>query len=150
MIINIFDLLFFYFYSLFYLLPRFKIWIELLDLSDSLKYFIPSESIWFPIPNIYSKERIKKMELILLSIFWFYCFFIFVFCFIYIEDSKFELNCWIWVIHLNISFLLNQFHSLFQIFIQKRLQTNLKYILPNSFDLLFFLILFFFLNKYLE
>ena len=65
-ITNIFDLLFFYFYFpvFFYLLPRFKFWIELLDLSDSLKYFIPSEPIWFPIPNIYSKKKIWKIELI--------------------------------------------------------------------------------------
>ena len=42
-IINIFDLSFFVF--LFYLQSRSKVWIELLDLSDSLKYFIPSDPI---------------------------------------------------------------------------------------------------------
>ena len=56
----------FIFCFLFYLPRRSKVWIELLDLSDSLKYFIPSaEPISFPIPNIYSKKKkIKKMELI--------------------------------------------------------------------------------------
>ena len=50
-----------------FLLQRSKFWIELLDLSDSLKYFIPSEPISLSIPNIYSKERkkgLEKMELI--------------------------------------------------------------------------------------
>ena len=32
----------------------------------------------------------------------------FIFCFIYMQDPKFGLNCWILVIHLNISFLLSQ------------------------------------------
>ena len=46
---------------LFYLHPRYKVWIELLDLSDSLKYSIPSaDPIQFPIPNIYLKKGIRK------------------------------------------------------------------------------------------
>ena len=70
--------------------------------------------------------------------------------FFYLQDSKFGLNCWIWVIHLNISFLHRQFDCLLQIFIQKKkrirkngidmiiLDNNL--IIINIFDLLFFYI----------
>ena len=47
-------------------------------------------------------------------------FVLFLFCLIYIEDINLGLNCWIWVIHLNISFLHHRFDSLFQIFIQKK------------------------------
>ena len=50
-IINIF-----FFLILFYLLERSKVWIELLDLRDSLKYSIPSAPIRFAVPNIYSKK----------------------------------------------------------------------------------------------
>ena len=60
-IINIFDLFVFYFCFSFYLPPSSKFWIKLLDSSNSLKYFIPSDPILFPIPNIYSKKRIRKM-----------------------------------------------------------------------------------------
>ena len=58
----VFSFLFFVF--CFYLPQRFKVWIELLDLSDSLKYFIPSVPISFSIPNIYSKKGLEKIELI--------------------------------------------------------------------------------------
>ena len=53
-------LLYCFLFFLFYLPPRSKFWIELLDLSDSLKYFIPSEPILLSIPNIYSKK--KKLD----------------------------------------------------------------------------------------
>ena len=36
---------------------RSKVWIELLDLSDSLKYFIPSEPILLSIRNILYKKK---------------------------------------------------------------------------------------------
>ena len=123
-IINIFYLLLFYFYFLIYLflflifvffyLPwRPKVWIELLDLSDSLKYFIPSESISLSIPNIYKKNGVDNIAFDYYDPF--FCFLVY-----YSKDTKFGLNCWIWVIHLNISFLLSQFYCLFQIFIQKK------------------------------
>ena len=74
----------------------------------------------------------------------------FCFWFIYPQDSKFGLNCWIWVIHLNISFLLSQFHCLFQIFIQKKkrlrkkdISDNNLIIIINIFDLLYFFFYFF-------
>ena len=58
----IFDLLLLLIFNLH---RRFKVWIELLDLSDSLKYFIPSEPISFTIPNILQKKKgLEKMELI--------------------------------------------------------------------------------------
>ena len=91
-----------YFYFLFYLHSRFKVWIELLDLSDSLKYFIPSEPIWLSIPNIYSKKRFKKMELItyfdnnLIITFW---FIVFYFYFLFYLHSRFK----VWIELLDLS-----------------------------------------------
>ena len=124
-------------YFVFYLPQRYKVWIELLDFSDSLKYFIPSEPIWFPISNIY---KIFDNNLIIIYIFdfiylqdskfglncWIWVIHLNISFLLsqcrYFEDPKFGLNCWIWVIHLNISFLLSQFDSLFQIFIQKKME----------------------------
>ena len=79
-IINIFDVLFLFLFFVFcfwfYLLERSKIWIELLELRDSIKYFIPSEPIWFPIPNIYSKKGGEKIKgLIIIEHFWFIGFY---------------------------------------------------------------------------
>ena len=127
-----------------YLPPRFKVWIELLNLSDSLKYFIPSEPIWLSIPNIYSRKGLEKIELkniliiiynIFSIIFWFtlFLFLFFVFCFIYSKDPKFGLNCWIRLIHLNISFLLSQFDCLLETVIQKK-----KRIRKNGIDKRYF------------
>ena len=57
-VINIFDLFFISnFFFLFYVRPRNKVWIELLDLSDSLKYFIPSSPISLSVRNSYSKKK---------------------------------------------------------------------------------------------
>ena len=103
---------------LFYLHEKFKFWIELFDLSDSLKYFIPSEPILFPFNYfIFIKIRRKNQ---LFKIFYF-CF-----CFIYFQYSSFGLNCWIWVIHLNISFLLSQFYFLFFIKINRYLSFQIE------------------------
>ena len=87
------------------------------------------------IQNKKQKNRIRKMELTRYFDNMIIILFFILFVFIYHQDSKFELNCWIWVIHLNISFLHRQFYYLFQIFIQKKKRLE-KMELIRYFDII--------------